>query len=101
MSYVCLSFDSISDQEIEITESEVSEYFKAHKKKFAVNKEKRGVEYVQFKVAPSPEDSMRSKIEIQELKQSFTVTEEDSLFIMLNSEKAFNNAWFEGVYPQG
>ncbi|HIF13852.1 MAG TPA: hypothetical protein EYQ86_00305 [Bacteroidetes bacterium] len=91
VSYICLNYDSISDNEIDISESEIKEYFEAHKKKFSAKKEKRSVEYVQFKVLPSGEDSMRSMLEIQELKQAFTVTQEDSLFIVLNSEKTFNN----------
>jgi peptidyl-prolyl cis-trans isomerase D len=90
--FVVKKFADIPDSVITYTERDVKSYFDKHKseKKYR-QKVGRSIKYVTFNVAPSAEDSAEIKNMLSNLKPSFQAADNDSIFVITNSEvPAFN-----------
>ena len=81
--YVKLPFDLITDS-ISVTDKEIEKYIDDHKVGYTYPEEARFLEYVNFPVIPTAEDSAAIQTELNVLVDSFRNTKEDSLFVTLN-----------------
>lgn len=84
--YATLDYASIPDSKVTLTDGDYSAYYDAHKAEFKIPQEVRSFEYVSFNAAPSKEDSVAIKTEVDKLVDSIKVTSNDSLFVQINSE---------------
>ena len=84
--YVDLSYSSILDADVKITDADYQAYFDANKKRFENPAETRGFEYVSFCFLPTAADSAAVKAQVDKLAQDFKVTPNDSLFAANNSD---------------
>lgn len=84
--YATLDYASIPDSKVTLTDGDYSAYYDAHKTEFKIPQEVRSFEYVSFNAAPSKEDSVAIKTEVDKLVDSIKVTSNDSLFVQINSE---------------
>jgi peptidyl-prolyl cis-trans isomerase D len=84
--YATLDYASIADSKVALTDADYSAYYDAHKAEFKNPQEVRSFEYVSFNAAPSKEDSAAIKTEVNKLVDSIKVTNNDSLFVQINSE---------------
>jgi peptidyl-prolyl cis-trans isomerase D len=76
---VSLFYTSIDDKTIKTTDEELKAYIKKHKGDFK-QVESRDLEYILINIAPSKEDTMAIKEELEEEISSFATTEDDSLY---------------------
>lgn len=101
VTYTFQNFTQIPQDAIaEVTDEEVKTYYEAHKneKKYE-QKPFRKVNYFEIPVAPSKEDTARVMDELKTLLGKLKTTENDSLFVIQNSEvKEFSTAV---AHPQG
>lgn len=79
IEYLFVPFRSIPDSAVNLTESEVEAYFEENKEKYRSDA-KISLEYVQFSIVPSAEDSSVVREDLEALKAPFTNTEDDTLF---------------------
>jgi peptidyl-prolyl cis-trans isomerase D len=77
--YLFVPFSSIADSTIKPTEDELKEYLKAHQYKYK-SQDTRTLEYVQFMIQPSKDDSAYFAKELADLKQEFEATTDDTVF---------------------
>ncbi|GGW53638.1 peptidyl-prolyl cis-trans isomerase D [Winogradskyella epiphytica] len=106
--YVQIPYTSISDDQVEVSKSEIQAYIKKHKDTYEVDAS-REVVYVEFKEAPSAADEDKIKAELVALKSDRTEYNESSKntetipgfdsatdieeFVNSNSDIKFNDAF--------
>lgn len=85
VEHLYIPYYAVSDSLIEVSESEMKSYLKKNKEKFKVS-DSRDLEYIQFSLTPSAEDTASTKSEIARLTEELRDTDTDSLFAIRNSE---------------
>ncbi|MDP2175347.1 MAG: SurA N-terminal domain-containing protein [Bacteroidota bacterium] len=84
-----ISFSSIDNKEIEVTDADLKSYLNKNKDKFQ-QKASRDIEYVMVNITASKADTLEAKYELESMISSFKSTEDDSLFVTLNSSNPFD-----------
>lgn len=84
--YVLMPYTAIPDTEVQVTESEISQYYKEHQ--FEHKQEaSRKIEYVAFDLVPTEQDRQEALEDITKLKPAFAEAKDDSSFVRLNSDE--------------
>lgn len=91
--YVRIPYSDIPEEELALTDADYKAYYNENKETFYSPDEKRAVDYVVFNVIPSSEDSTVIFNEMIEIKDEFSTTEDDSLFV-LNNTGVMDEAYF-------
>lgn len=81
IQYVRFPYADVADDEIEVTENDLRNYYKEHEEKFK-QKESYEFKYVTFDKTPTAEDSSRTIKELRNLRTDFAETSNDSLFLV-------------------
>jgi peptidyl-prolyl cis-trans isomerase D len=84
--YATLEYSSIPDAKVTLTDEDYNTYYNAHKSDFKNPQDVRSFEYVSFNAAPSKDDSVALKTQVDKLAESFKTSTNDSLFVQINSE---------------
>ncbi|WP_262493402.1 peptidylprolyl isomerase [Mucilaginibacter pedocola] len=84
--YVVLDYASIPDNKVTISDEDYSAYYNEHKALFKNKQELRNFDYVTFNAAPSKEDSIAIKGQVEKLAADLKASTNDSLFVQVNSE---------------
>ena len=80
ISFVRYPYAEISEEELDITEADLREYYNNHKDKYQRNESYR-FQYVSFDKTPTKEDTTRTINEMKNLRSDFAAAENDSLFL--------------------
>ena len=100
LQYVFKDFATVPDSVIDITEEDYVAFYEAHKdeKKYE-REETRGFDFVSINIIPSPSDSAFVKSQVENLKASFAEidSDNDSLFVVNNSDVKVFNAQFRAA----
>jgi len=89
--FVLLDYAVLADSTIEVSEQELKAYYNENKKNYESKEEMRSVDYVQYDVRPSADDDARALRSVTELREQFATTENDSLFVSLNSDLPYDD----------
>lgn len=89
--FVLLDYAAIVDSTIEVSEKELKAYYNSNKKNYESKEEMRSVDYVQYDVRASEDDDARALRAVTELREQFATTDNDSLFVSLNSDLPFDD----------
>ncbi|MEO3407056.1 SurA N-terminal domain-containing protein [Mucilaginibacter sp. CAU 1740] len=84
--YTMLDYASIPDAKVTLTDGDYSAYYDAHKAEFKNPQDTRNFEYVSFNAAPSKEDSVATKQQVEKIAGEFKASTNDSLFVQINAE---------------
>ena len=82
--FVGIPFASIPDEDVKVTDGDISKYIKEHAYQYRSDEETRKASYVTFNVIPTSEDSALISNEIAKKVEEFRATEDDSIFITDN-----------------
>ena len=85
LKFVAKRYVSVNDSTINVTPEELKAYYEEHKNEYKQDAS-RDIEYVKFEVVPSEEDIKEAKDWIQETATEFKTSDDDSSFVMYNSE---------------
>jgi peptidyl-prolyl cis-trans isomerase D len=99
--YVKIPFTSIDDKEATVTDADYEAYMKNNKGRFINDDEEgRSVEFVQFPVIPTSQDSMKVYDKIAALAEPFRTTTKDSAFVIANGG-TYTDTWVakDGLVP--
>jgi len=100
IKYLYVPYYSISDSLVQVTDSDLKAYLKAHSNEYTVE-ESRDFSYVTFPMLPSKQDSMFFKEEMSRLAEDFREAPEDSIFARINSDGAtFFNRYSVDQLPE-
>ena len=88
ISFVQRAYSEISDLELKVTESEIKAFYEAHKSeaKYKNRTSSRDIKLFDVAINPSKIDSANFSSEINKLKQGFSSSTNDSLFVLKESE---------------
>lgn len=90
--YVKLPFDLAKDS-VSISDREIEQYIQKHEATYKYPEESRFLEYVNFPVIPTAEDSLAIYNELNGLVDSFRTAKDDSMFVSIN-EGTLDAAYF-------
>lgn len=93
IDYVGKAYRSLADTAIDISKSDLKDYYTSHKSQFKRETPKRSVEYVIFNVTPSAKDSANVKEDVESLKKRFQETTKDSTFVELHSSEPYDSTY--------
>ncbi len=84
ISFVMQRYNSIKDEEIEVTDDALKAFYEEHKNEPKYNNKvaSREVKFFDINIVPSAEDSANFNQEIATLKEEFASTTNDSLFVV-------------------
>jgi peptidyl-prolyl cis-trans isomerase D len=84
--YAVLSYSSVPDNKVTVSNSDYESYYDDHKAEFKNPSELRTFAFVSFNASPSKEDSAVIKTQAEKLAADFKTTTNDSLFVQINAE---------------
>ncbi|MBN2597248.1 SurA N-terminal domain-containing protein [Labilibaculum sp.] len=93
-NYIVKSYNLIPDSTINVSESEIRDYYSKHEDLFKQT-ESRKIEYVSFDVEPSTEDYKATEKWVTDLKEDFTNENNNVQFVELNGDSDFNAYFFK------
>ncbi len=93
IKFVAKRYNSVVDSTITVTNEELKAYYNEHKSEYKQDAS-REIEYVKFEVKPSDADILEAKKWIQETAADFTVTDNDSSFVVYNSESPLDESYY-------
>jgi peptidyl-prolyl cis-trans isomerase D len=89
--FIAVNYRSIADSIVEVTESEIQDYFNKNKEDYKQEAE-RSIQYVTFTVTPSQEDKQMAEEWITETKEEFSNPATDAAqFVTMNSDLPFED----------
>lgn len=92
-NYVRFPYSAVTEEEITVTDSEISTYYRANPDKFKQEKSWR-FEFVEFSKLPTAADSARIRSEVAEIATELAAAENDSLFIASSfSDAPYFGGW--------
>lgn len=107
--FVMVPFGFAKDTSVVVSESEIKEWYKAHKKMSAykslfTQKASRDIEYVVYDILPSPEDIASTNEDIASLVNEFAHTSNVKSFLLSNyckyDEKYYKEGELKSVAPE-
>jgi len=84
--YAELDYASLPDNKVTLTDDDYETYYNEHKAQFKNQQELRSFEYISINAAPSKEDTLAAKADIDKLAADFKASTNDSLFVQVNAE---------------
>ncbi len=101
IKFVAKRYVSVNDSTITITDEELLAYYNDHKSEYKQDAS-REIEFVKFEVFPSEADIVEAKEWIEETAAEFKIAEDDSSFVVYNSEMPLDEAYYgEEAMPAG
>ena len=100
ISYVFSRYADIKDEEVDASEEKLKAYFEEHKndKKYENKVASREVKFFDIQIDPSKEDSTKHDKLMAELKSGFETTNNDSTFVLENSDLKFFNSTHQATF---
>lgn len=93
ISYIVKNYSTIDDSTINISASEIKEYYQNNQKRFE-QPESRKIVYVNFDIAPSATDFVETEKQVAEMMAEFGETTEPLDFVNLSSDKKADNTFY-------
>ncbi len=92
-NYIMLSNNSVEDNEVAITDSELQDYYNNNKDNYQQEK-LRTIEYVTFPVTPSKQDYQQAEAWINDIVSDFAAATDNIAFVNSNSDESFDDTWY-------
>ena len=89
-----LPYGFAKDSTIVVSDSEIKEYYNAHKK-FYKQPASRDIEYVVFEVVPSDSDIAAANQAVIDVYDNFASTDNMKGFLLANSDRQYDNRWYK------
>ncbi|UTW63747.1 peptidylprolyl isomerase [bacterium SCSIO 12741] len=92
VSWAGMSYGQVKDEDISYSESDISAWYNKHKSEdqFQQDEDMRSAKVVVFDVVPSANDIQTAKNEMAALKDGFAKSENDTLFIIQNTDNQYS-----------
>jgi len=103
VSYIVRRYSEIPDNQIKVSEEEVKAYYEEHKneKKYE-STAGRDVKYFDINILPSKKDSTEFNKVLKTIKDGFSKSKDDSMFVLTNSDlKFFTSTRQSTLRPEG
>jgi peptidyl-prolyl cis-trans isomerase D len=92
-NYIFRSYADVADTDVKFTDSDLKKYYNNNLKKYEQEAYVK-LEYLTFDVEPSNDDMESIKESVSKLYAEFKEAEDDSLFVLLNSNSTFDAKYY-------
>jgi peptidyl-prolyl cis-trans isomerase D len=92
--YVVQKYESIEDSEVDVTTSDLKDYYEKHKKLYEQDDE-ISLKYIVMNIQPSREDDSITKAWIYEIAEEFKEVKDVKQYVNLNSDTAFDPRYYQ------
>ncbi|HEU0065435.1 MAG TPA: SurA N-terminal domain-containing protein, partial [Flavisolibacter sp.] len=92
-AYVSIPYATIADSTVKVSDNEIEDYIKEHKKDFEQKEETRTFDYIVFNAAPSASDSQAVRTSLLDIKGQFAAAADPKIFL---SQQGSNIDYFDG-----
>jgi peptidyl-prolyl cis-trans isomerase D len=89
IKYVVKQYNTVSDSSLTVSDDDISDYYKKHKKDFD-QKYTRDIAYITYDVIPSQEDQQFAQTYVTKIKSDFAKTTDNEVFVNRNSDSPFD-----------
>jgi peptidyl-prolyl cis-trans isomerase D len=93
IKFVAKRYVSVNDSAVQVTAEDLKTYYNEHKDDYKQDAS-REIEYVKFQVTPSEADIAEAKAWIEQTAEEFKTTDDDSSFVVYNSEIPLNETYY-------
>ena len=83
-----LTYQSVEDGEITLSDEDYQNYYKKHKAEFRVREELRELDYIVYPIVPTAQDMANIQAEVEKTWEEFQTIEPDELIFFVNYRKA-------------
>ena len=92
---VALPFQSVSDEEVTLTDADYKAYYDEHKADFRVREELRDVEFITFPINPTQQDLVDIQNDVMKVWGEFQTVADDELafFVNAESDRAYDSTY--------
>ncbi len=94
VEFVLVPFGYTQDSTIVVSDAEIKEYYKNHKK-FYRQQASRDSEYVVFEVKPSADDIAAANQALVDVYDNFASTDNMKGFLLANSDRQYEDRWYK------
>ena len=94
VEFVMVPYGYQRDTTIEVTDAEIRNYYKEHKKLYRQTAS-RDIEYVVFEVKPSQTDIADANDKVVKAYDEFSTTDNVKNFLMKNSDTPYSDEWYK------
>lgn len=92
--YVAVSYSSIPDSTVKVSESDLRSYYDKHQEDYKQGKTRK-IEYVVFDVLPSVSDSLATKKWMDDSKQDFSNATDNAQYVTVNSDSPYDPSFYK------
>ncbi|MDX9882359.1 MAG: SurA N-terminal domain-containing protein [Prolixibacteraceae bacterium] len=92
--YIPLTYSSIADSAVSVSEKELKAYYQAHQDEYKQDKSRR-VEYITFEVKASEADDAEAKKWIEDIQPEFARAQDNAQFVNVNSDSRFDGLFLK------
>jgi len=93
IDYVHIPYTKIADEDVEVTEAEITAYIKANPDKFEVEASV-DLEYVSFLEEPSLEDIEEKRLDVESYISDFKAAEDAEVYVNEKSDNGYVDRWY-------
>ncbi len=99
--FVAKRYAASTDTSVKVTDAEIKSYYAANNYKEQYKQDEAvDLKYVAFDIKPSDDDNQAAKKWIDKTTEEFKLTDNDTLFININSDKPYAAMWYaESALP--
>ena len=99
--FVAKRYAASTDTSVAVTDAEIKAYYAANNYKEQYKQDEAvDLKYVAFDIKPSDDDNQAAKKWIDKTTEEFKLTDNDTLFININSDKPYKAMWYaESALP--
>ena len=92
---VSLPFQSVSDDEVTVTDADYKAYYEEHKADFRVREELRDVDFITFPINPTQQDLADIENDVMKVWGEFQTTADDEIafFVNAESDRAYDSTY--------
>ena len=94
VEFVMVPFGYVTDTTIVVSDNEIKNYYRSHKKFYKQNAS-RDIEYVVFEVVPSAEDITAANNALMEVYDEFASADNMKTFLLANSDRQYDAHWYK------
>jgi len=87
--FVALNYSTIADATVNVTDSELKEYYNKHKDEYK-EENSRTIEYIEFEVTPSAADIAATQKWVSDSKADFAAATDNAQYVNANSDLSFS-----------
>jgi len=95
INFFGIKYQTVEDDEVEVTEADLKEYYNNNKERYRNEEEKRKIEYVVFDVQASKKDRREIENQVNELNKELETVDLDELprFVNSVSDQPYDSSW--------